>query len=1004
MARKRKKKPKQDAGAAPLPPAATAEPPKHTSPARTAEPPKHASPAPKAEPGQVTSGGRARRRRAAFLLLAVSLVCVVGLVAVSRRASPVSFAQGVFLESATVPRQVQRDGKIPLTLRFHVSRPIAADEWIFVHLDSEGSGTDVTHRSADARPKPPSSAWGDQDIEHVVDVPLEGSKPGRYRIYTGLYDKTTGARLPVLDPPSTDNRVLAAWVDVVAADADGSQHTFTTDEIYAETRLIAPWRPWLAGIAAAAAIAVWIFLRRRAEQGGAVVDDAEVADDRLGRIVRRIVFAAPAIPFAFGILVVLEFIKDDAYISFRYAHNLVTGSGLVFNHGERVEGFTNFLWVLAMAPFEALGWDLFQVCEVLGSALGIACLVLVGRMTAWIHGERRTLSFLWGSLWLASSASFVLWAKSGLEQPLASLLPIAGAYVLWRARGQPGKERAHLAAGLLLGAGCMTRPELHLMAILVGLPLVVDAVRARRVTRAQWLYVAGILAVTVPCHAFRLVYYGSLVPNTFYAKTGGGWLVWRQGIQTVAEMFSFNQTGLLAVVAPLAFANRRRLLEKATMAVIAVAFMAYYASVGVDEMQWHRLYLPALPFLCVLAALGAQNLLDAAVHVVERGTEKPAVQLLASAVGWAAFLVASGANFAFTFRELNGFNGHGDLAGTFHPDLGKFLVRHERPGGLVAFQDMGSTPYHAPDIDFLDFVGLVDRTVARARHDMGLHAFTSSGANEDARARYESAMRDYFFARNPEWAILTIYTPVGQEKAVSEEFDKDPTGAAFGEAYRSNGFQWGLWDDPRFRERYVPVHTWPRSAAYYLALWRRRDLWVQTPREVVLDAVPPGLGGVRAKLEGGLELLGSETTHQTHERHEAFVTTWWRLPGPMPPDLYFFVHLTRAGAQVPSDHVPGDWMWPADRWKEGQILEDRTLVQLPPFEIVPGTYQVFLGAYRRSTGQRLKIVEGPSDGEDRVPLGTLEVTRLWPLVHQLIPPTRLDVMRKYPERIVDSHR
>jgi hypothetical protein len=352
---------------------------------------------------------------------------------------------------------------------------------------------------------------------------------------------------------------------------------------------------------------------------------------------------------------------------------------------------------------------------------------------------------------------------------------------------------------------------------------------------------------------------------------------------------------------------------------------------------------------------------------------------------------------------VNGFNGHGDLAGTFHPDLGKFLVRHERPGGLVAFQDMGSTPYHAPDIDFLDFVGLVDKTVARARHDMGLHAFMSSDDGEK-QTLFEAHMRDYFFGRQPEWAILTIYTPHGDEAKVAKEFDQDPTGGSFGDAYRANSFQWGIWDDPRFRERYVPVRTWPRGSGYYLALWRRRDLWDQTPREVVLDAPPSGLGGVKASLEGGLELLGSETTTETLEHHEAFVTTWWRLPGPMPRDLYFFVHLLKTGTQVPSDHVPGDWMYPADRWQAGQTLEDRTLIQLPPFTVTAGTYKVMVGAYVRSTGKRLKVLSGPSDGDDRIPLGTLEVKPLEPIIHQLIPPTRVDVMRKYPDRIVDSHR
>lgn len=36
-------------------------------------------------------------------------------------------------------------------------------------------------------------------------------------------------------------------------------------------------------------------------------------------------------------------VQEDAFISFRYARNLVDGHGLVFNPGERVEGYTNFL-------------------------------------------------------------------------------------------------------------------------------------------------------------------------------------------------------------------------------------------------------------------------------------------------------------------------------------------------------------------------------------------------------------------------------------------------------------------------------------------------------------------------------------------------------------------------------------------------------------------------------------------------------------------------------------
>ena len=40
---------------------------------------------------------------------------------------------------------------------------------------------------------------------------------------------------------------------------------------------------------------------------------------------------------------------DDSFISYRYAANLAAGHGLVFNHGEWVEGYSNPMWVLILA-------------------------------------------------------------------------------------------------------------------------------------------------------------------------------------------------------------------------------------------------------------------------------------------------------------------------------------------------------------------------------------------------------------------------------------------------------------------------------------------------------------------------------------------------------------------------------------------------------------------------------------------------------------------------------
>jgi hypothetical protein len=96
-------------------------------------------------------------------------------------------------------------------------------------------------------------------------------------------------------------------------------------------------------------------------------------------------------------------------------------------------------------------------------------------------------------------------------------------------------------------------------------------------------------------------------------------------------------------------------------------------------------------------------------------------------------------------------------------------------------------------------------------------------------------------------------------------------------------------------------------------------------------------------------------------------------------------------------------MCPADRWKAGEIVEDRVLFQLP-LNMKPGKYDVHIGLYRRSTGERVKVLEGPNDGSGRIHVGSFEVKPLLPIVHQLIPPTNVDKMRKYPDRIVDHKR
>ena len=62
---------------------------------------------------------------------------------------------------------------------------------------------------------------------------------------------------------------------------------------------------------------------------------------------QNIVYIAIAIGCAVFFLNQLwEFYHDDTYIVLTYSRNLLEGNGLVWNPGERTEGYTTFLWVV----------------------------------------------------------------------------------------------------------------------------------------------------------------------------------------------------------------------------------------------------------------------------------------------------------------------------------------------------------------------------------------------------------------------------------------------------------------------------------------------------------------------------------------------------------------------------------------------------------------------------------------------------------------------------------
>ena len=889
---------------------------------------------------------------------------------------------------AQAPESVAAGQSFQLEVAFAADKPLPANSWIFVHVESSSSRCRVVR---DAAAPAPSGGL----LRHTLEITVPKSavcSPQRMEVRAGVYLRGGGGRFRAEPGHSADDRLHVSYFELTGGGATGPARWTTAGDMALQRWVSAsrPWWRWLSGVALALLLALGL---RRLRLTAPQPMERRWLDRALGVAVGGLAL--------WSIIVAIDFVKDDAYISFRYAHNVVEGQGLVFNSYDRLEGITNLLWTLVLVPFEAMGLDLFQVSEILGTLLIWWLLYAMTRITAACGGRSPLSAHLWPAIAMACSSTVTLWATSGMEQPLAMALPMVGAATLWRSWTELDSPKAHrdaLLAGVWVGLGCLTRPDIHLIAAVLGLSLVARAALNRRLDRVLLGFALGGLLVTIPGHTFRYLYFGEWLPNTYYVKTGGGALVWLKGLQALHEMWDFNHIGLLALLAPLAFARRERLVEKLCLAAISTGYMAYIVKVGRDEMHWHRLYLPALPSLAILAGLGLQNLALALSRLVAARWNVAA----AGALGWALVAGMVWSNGAYTWKHQHGWNGRGDLSGNYHPDIGKFVTRHSRPGALVAFQDMGSTPYHAPDLDFFDFIGLTDRVVARTRHRYGLHPFLDTSAQRHQGA-FDAEMRRYFHKQQPEWVILTSYIHGADNmNRVAKRFEKRPTPASLGWSVGSNRYQFGVYN-AEFKRKYQHVRTWPRSRGYYLSLFYLRDLWKKVPGESVFSGLPDGVGGVKAQLDRGVRLVGTSMPTEVVAKHELYLQLWWQVDGPLEDDWWVFVHVERPGYRHPADHIPGDWMWPADRWRKGDVISDRTLVQLPPF-MAPGEYDVWVGMYRRSTWERLAVQSGPKDPQNRIHLGKIKVRAQRPLLDHLIRPTRVSEDRAYPDRIIDHGR
>lgn len=368
---------------------------------------------------------------------------------------------------------------------------------------------------------------------------------------------------------------------------------------------------------------------------------------------------------------------DDDAILYRYGVNLARGLGLVYDPGQRVEGFTAPPLVCFHALVERAGLDHVAASRALGYASFAAVVALLA--LAWRTVLPRA-SLPWPALLASAAPAFAFHANAGL-----GTLPAAACVAFWllgEARRSFG-ARAPRGADVALGCACLVRPELLLLAL---------AAAARLAARREWERAIATLAPPLAWLAFRVAYFGAWLPNTYHAKKlTFGEDLWRGGAYVLDASTSLLVPLVLLVVG---LSLKKRDVEELRLRA-ALAFLVAAAGVvfvGGDHMPLSRLLVPAFPLLGLAVML----------HLFTRGPRHVP-----------ATLAALGMIATIQLRQTQ----RDECEASFDQlerrwrAVGVALRERAAPGTVVATEAIGFVGFESR-LPIVDMLGLVDPAIA----------------------------------------------------------------------------------------------------------------------------------------------------------------------------------------------------------------------------------------------------------------------------------------------------
>lgn len=407
-----------------------------------------------------------------------------------------------------------------------------------------------------------------------------------------------------------------------------------------------------------------------------------------------------------------RFVQDDAFISFSYARNLIEGNGLTW-FGTRVEGYTNFLWVLWIALGLKIGIDPILWSYVGGLASFAVAVVAMWRTSVLLFGE--ILPAIIAVALFITNFTVSSFATGGLETMLQTALWGLSVYLLFKMDSRRTvSAESLLVLSLLLAGAVLTRLDGAVPSGLVMLG-VVGILAKRRYSLRHYLWFALPFALIIGSwFAWKLSYYGNILPNTYFSKMGSAFEIDSNGF---LYLFRFFQRYLLwpfLVIGACSWLIERDRpgLKILYLMLHIVVWCFYIIAVGGDFMEF-RFMVPVSPLLFIFLS-----------YLICRSvTKRLARYAPAASVVALMILVFASYHHARTFdgvtedKTLDSIPALATFYGGY-PDgdwdrLGKRLGDELRgTNAILAMDAVGAIPYYSR-METVDMWGLNDAYVAR---------------------------------------------------------------------------------------------------------------------------------------------------------------------------------------------------------------------------------------------------------------------------------------------------